>query len=197
MFIFFNFQIARAPRKRKISDSEPPSTSNDQEQAGPSSLSLPVDTYMEFGRNLPVALSLHYISPREYEYVRQQFNTCLPHPKTLARWYKTVNAEPGFCTEAFNAIKLYCNANDGPISASLMVDSMSIKQDVKWDGTRHVGYVNYGVDYNDDSVPHAKEALVFLLNCLNGSWKYPIAYFFVAGVTGEQLAGLVRQCLSF
>lgn len=90
------------------------------------------------------ALSLHYISPRAYEYVRQQFDTCLPHPKTLARWYKTVNAEPGFCTEAFNAIKLYCNANDGPILASLMVDSMSIKQDVKWDGTKHVGYVNFG-----------------------------------------------------
>ncbi|KAL1446909.1 hypothetical protein WDU94_007611, partial [Cyamophila willieti] len=143
------------------------------------------------------ALSLHYISPRAYEYVRQQFDTCLPHPKTLARWYKTVNAEPGFCTEAFNAIKLYCNANDGPILASLMVDSMSIKQDVKWDGTKHVGYVNFGVDYNDDSVPHAKEALVFLLNCINGSWKYPIAYFFVAGISGEQLAGLIRQCLTF
>ncbi|KAI5743067.1 hypothetical protein M8J77_014103 [Diaphorina citri] len=142
------------------------------------------------------ALSLHYISPRAYEYVRQQFDTCLPHSKTLAMWYKTVNAEPGFCTEAFNAIKAYCSANDGPIVTSLMVDSMSIKQDVKWDGTKHVGYVNFGVDYDDDSVPHAKEALVFLLNCINGSWKYPIAYFFVAGVSAEQLAALVKQGLT-
>lgn len=141
------------------------------------------------------ALSLHYISPRAYEYVRQQFDTCLPHCKTLSMWYKTVNAEPGFCTEALNAIKAYCNANDGPVVTSLMIDGMSIKKDVKWDGTKHVGFVNFGVNYDDDRVPYAQEALAFMLNCINGSWKYPIAYFFVAGVSGEQLAALVKQAL--
>lgn len=81
--------------------------------------------------------------------MRNQFDTCLPHSKTLSKWYKTVDAQPGFCTEALNAIKLYCNANDGPIVTSLIVDSMSIKQDVKWDGTKYVGYVNFGIDLND------------------------------------------------
>lgn len=32
-------------------------------------------------------LTLNFYSPRSYEYVRKVFNTCLPHPKTLAKWY--------------------------------------------------------------------------------------------------------------
>ncbi|KAI5744908.1 hypothetical protein M8J76_006466 [Diaphorina citri] len=143
------------------------------------------------------ALSLHFISPRAYEYVRQEFDTCLPSTSTLSSWYKSVDAEPGFCSEALNAIRLYCAANDGcPVLTSLMVDSMSIKQFVKWDGQKHVGYVNFGVDLDNDCVAPAKEALVFLLNCVNGSWKYPVAYFFTSGVSGEQLAGLVSRCLT-
>ncbi|GLV46479.1 hypothetical protein CBL_20809 [Carabus blaptoides fortunei] len=40
-----------------------------------------------------------------YEYVRQKFDSNLPHPKTLYRWYKNMNGNPGFTEEAFAAIK--------------------------------------------------------------------------------------------
>lgn len=30
---------------------------------------------------------------------------------------------------------------------------------------------------DDDSLPVAKDALVFLINCINDAWKIPIAYF--------------------
>lgn len=45
------------------------------------------------------ALSLHYYSPAAYNYVRESFDTCLPHPKTLTSWYKHVDGSPGskFC----------------------------------------------------------------------------------------------------
>lgn len=123
-------------------------------------------------------------------------STTLQNSVNVVQDCETVNAEPGFCTEALNAIKAYCNANDGPVVTSLMIDGMSIKKDVKWDGTKHVGFVNFGfVNYDDDRVPYAQEALAFMLNCINGSWKYPIAYFFVAGVSEEQLAALVKQAL--
>ncbi|KAI5714910.1 hypothetical protein M8J77_007420 [Diaphorina citri] len=45
-------------------------------------------------------------------YIRKEFDTCLPSTTTLPSWYKSVDAEPGFCTEALNAIKLYWEAND-------------------------------------------------------------------------------------
>ena len=40
------------------------------------------------------ALTLHFYSPRAYEYVRSVF--ALPHPSSLANWSSTVNCEPGF-----------------------------------------------------------------------------------------------------
>lgn len=46
-----------------------------------------------------------------------------------------------------------------------------------------------------DYLAEAKEALVFLVTSINGSFKIPVGYFLVAGVTGEQRASLVRQCI--
>ncbi|EFN70705.1 hypothetical protein EAG_00066, partial [Camponotus floridanus] len=46
------------------------------------------------------AISLHYFSPRAYKYVRNILNGALPHHKTLSKWYKTINGEPGFTSES-------------------------------------------------------------------------------------------------
>ncbi|TGZ52334.1 THAP domain-containing protein, partial [Temnothorax longispinosus] len=51
------------------------------------------------------ALTLHYYSPRAYEYVRRHFNLCLPHTKTISSWYKTINGNTGISTEALESIK--------------------------------------------------------------------------------------------
>lgn len=142
------------------------------------------------------ALTLHYISPKAYNYVRKVFDTCLPHPKTLAAWSKSVRADPGFCSESLNALKLFCDTKTEPVLGSLILDSMAIKKFVEWDGSKFLGYVNFGIELNDDGAPLAKEALVFLLNCINGSWKFPVAYFFVDGISGEQLSTLVLRALT-
>lgn len=51
------------------------------------------------------ALTLHFYSPAAYKYVRKMFNTCLPHPHTLYEWYRSVDAEPGFCAETLNRLE--------------------------------------------------------------------------------------------
>ena len=51
------------------------------------------------------AVTLNFLSPRAYTYVRQQFATILPHPDTIAKWYKSIDCNPGFTTEAFDTIK--------------------------------------------------------------------------------------------
>ena len=33
------------------------------------------------------ALTLHFYSPHAYRYVRRMFDTCLPHPRTLEKWF--------------------------------------------------------------------------------------------------------------
>lgn len=52
------------------------------------------------------ALSLHYYSPKAYNYVRNNFYNCLPHVKTLLKWYRSFDGEPGINVEILEAIKL-------------------------------------------------------------------------------------------
>lgn len=42
----------------------------------------------------------------------------------------------------------------------------------------------------------AKEALVFLLICLNQNWKIPIAYYFINGISAEEKKNLLLNCIS-
>ncbi|XP_014272613.1 uncharacterized protein [Halyomorpha halys] len=47
------------------------------------------------------ASTLHFISPKAYNYVRESFLTTLPHPRTLTKWYEAVDA--GISAEAVNS----------------------------------------------------------------------------------------------
>jgi hypothetical protein len=40
-------------------------------------------------------LALNFFSPKAYSYVRSEFASCLPRPKTLGKWYSTIDAKPG------------------------------------------------------------------------------------------------------
>lgn len=73
------------------------------------------------------ALSLHFYSPRSYEYVRKQFNTILPHSRTLGKWYSHVNADPGFTDEALKTLTLKVNNSNQRIYCALILDKMAIR----------------------------------------------------------------------
>lgn len=71
---------------------------------------------------------------------------------------------------------------------------------VEYDGSKYYGYVDFGFDDNSmvdlNSMVLAKEALVFLLICLNQNWKIPIAYYFINGISAEQKKNLLLRCIS-
>ena len=79
--------------------------------------------------------------------------------------------------------------------AALMMDEMSIRKHIQWDGDHFVGYVDIGTGIDSDSLPPAKEALVFQLVGLNDSWKIPVAYFLIDGLDATERSQLVLQCL--
>lgn len=63
------------------------------------------------GKNLPrkyptelrhFALSLHFYSGKAYDFVRKEFNTILPHPRTLSKWYTNTDASPSFTKESLD-----------------------------------------------------------------------------------------------
>lgn len=139
------------------------------------------------------ALTLHFLSPRAYKYVRNHFDSCLPHPKTISKWYQSVDCEPGFTKESFEALKI--KSQKQPVIGALCMDEMAIRKCIEWDGHRSHGYVNVGNHVDDDSVPVATEALTFMVTAVNGSFKIPVGYFLINGVSGLQKAELVRTCL--
>lgn len=140
------------------------------------------------------ALTLHFYSPRAYAYVRKKFDICMPHPKTL---YKSVNGEPGFNTEALKSIKERAKLVNYPLFGVLIFDEMAVRQHVEYDDTKYRGYVDMGPNIDNGYGTVAKEALVFLINCINGSWKIPIGYFLINGLNAEQKANLIKQALTF
>ncbi|CAB3242624.1 unnamed protein product [Arctia plantaginis] len=144
------------------------------------------------------ALTLHFYSPKAYSYIRSTFNTCLPHPSTLRKWYQSIDAGPGFTAEAFKVMSQKAKTSDKKILCNLVIDEMSIRQIKEYDGNIVHGYVDFGAEFDepgDLSVP-CTQSLVFLLVAINEPWKLPVGYFLVNGLTGEQRANLVKMCLS-
>lgn len=141
------------------------------------------------------ALTLHFYSPKAYGYVRSTFNTCLPHPRTVQKWYENVEGEPGFTKESFFALKMKTESTNYPIFGGLVIDEIAIRRRIEWDGNKMYGYADIGNGLDGDSVIQAKEAFCFLVTAINASFKVPVGYFLVDGVSGRQRANLVKQCL--
>jgi len=121
-------------------------------------------------------LSLHFFSGKAYEYVRDQFNTILPHPRTLSKWYSHFNAKPGFTMESLKLLELKVRNSSYPVFCALIMDEMAIRQHLEYDGETYHGYgrVNMGSGIDNDSLAVAKECLVFLVVSINENWKLPI-----------------------
>ncbi|GFR74839.1 THAP domain-containing protein 9 [Elysia marginata] len=115
------------------------------------------------------ALTLHFYSPKAYAYVRKAFDTCLPHPRTIKKWYdyETVEDGPGFNAASFQLIQSRVEAlqRNGKVAPwALIMDEMAIRQHIEWDGTKYQGYIDMGTHMDNDSLPVAKEALAFMLS---------------------------------
>ena len=130
------------------------------------------------------ALTLHFYSPRAYEYVRGVCKNRLPAPRTLRSWYASVDGGPGCTSESLVAIKLKVDealAKNKKIVCNLVMDEMAIRKHIHYDHIqkKYHGYVDFGNSYENENVEKdiAKEALVFLINAVNDRWKIPVAYF--------------------
>ncbi|CAK1601642.1 unnamed protein product [Parnassius mnemosyne] len=89
------------------------------------------------------ALTLHFYSPRAYNYMRTKFDLCLPHPRTLRGWYQNVGCKPGITMEAIDTIKAMSKEKKDLVIA-LTFDEMSIREHIEFDGRNHHGYVDVG-----------------------------------------------------
>ena len=144
------------------------------------------------------ALTLKYYSSKAYKFVRKSFALGLPHPSVIRSWYSTIDGEPGFTKAAFAALSAKVMASkkiNKDVICSLMIDEMSIRKHVQWDGKQFRGFVDLGTNVHDDSLPAATDALVLMVVSLNSNWKVPCGYFLINGMTGKEKANLVTTCL--
>lgn len=134
------------------------------------------------GKSIPpvlrkFAMTLHFYSPSAYAYVRTIFNKALPDVSTIRKWYSQLDGLPGLTKESFQAISLKVKEmreSGKQLYGCLIIDEMSIKQHVQWTGTRHQGYIDFGLAGKTeqmDNLPYAKDALVIMVVGLNTSWN--------------------------
>ena len=145
------------------------------------------------------AMTLKFYSTKAYNYVRKSFDLGLPHVSVIRSWYSSMNGEPGFTKDAMTALNakvLAAKRDNQEVVCALMLNEMSIRKHVEWDGKQFRGYVDLGTGINDDSLPEATDALVFMAVAVNGSWKVPCGYFLVNGLTGQEKANLTKECIT-
>lgn len=145
------------------------------------------------------ALTLHFYSPKAYNYVRKTWTNLLPAPSTIKSWYQVIDGSPGFTKEALNAIALRAKDSSKSVIVNLVLDEMAIREQVIFhQGTFHGG-VDYGTiqesGHDNDSLRTATNALVFMAVSLNDSWKIPIGYFLIHSLNGSERANLLTQAL--
>lgn len=143
-----------------------------------------------------LAITLHFHSAKAYNFVRKEFNTIIPHPRTLSKWYSHTKAEPGFTEETIKILTLRAKNSDHTIYCGLIIDEMSIRHHVEWDGNKYHGYVNFGAGFNNDKSDIATECFVFMLVAINESWKIPVGYFLCNHLNSSQKSELIQQCLN-
>lgn len=131
--------------------------------------------------------SLHYYSPRAYQYVRKIFNNNLPHKRTIRSWYANsdIRGEPGIQEAHMNRLKKiatdYKKVNGHDMICSLVFDEMNIRKQVMWSlqQLNYNGFVNYGQNPNDEEKIIAKQVIVFILNGVEVNFEFPVAYYFI------------------
>lgn len=149
------------------------------------------------------AMTLQFYSPKGYSYVRKTFTTLLPHPATIRQWCCTEDGQPGFSKEVMEIIQnAHTSGNNSkPIVCNVVMDEMSIRQNVQVRNNRVYGFVDLGFTNDDEDLqssgtpPTAKQALVFLLVSLNDGWKCPFGYFLIDSLASKQRAGLIKKGL--
>lgn len=96
-------------------------------------------------------LSLHYYSPRAYEFLRETFNNHLPHPKTIKSWYANsdLRGDPGIQLDVMKKLKQFAKGfeeeHGSQVLCSLVFDEMYIRRQVFWSlqQLEYIGHINY------------------------------------------------------
>lgn len=162
----------------------------------------PGESYPEVVRDF--CISIHYHSPKAYEVLRKKLNNRIPHPHTIASWYRysNIESEPGFHPSTFERLKKVSAdvmAEDSSLLiCSLITDEMYIRKQVLWSNQsqKYFGYVSYGVSPDEKLLPIANQAIVFMLTGINRKFEFPIGYHFITTLKTDDKTALFMEAIA-
>lgn len=144
--------------------------------------------------------TVHFYSPRAYEYLRSFFNLNIPHIRTIRKWYSAVDCSPGFTESAFSILKQ--KADDArekgeSVNVCLMHDDMAIRQHSQWSSAEEtfIGHINAGQAEPNTYAPLAKQANVLMVSGIGEEFKIPIGYFLIQGLCAEERAAILYEAM--
>lgn len=144
-------------------------------------------------------MSLHYTSPRAYEYLRQKFAKHLPHVQTIRQWYRNSNldASSGINTHSLDALEAKAKSMGKPVLINLNFDEMNIQRSMTWSRAtnKFTGLIDVGTPNEDEEFTLAKDVIVFMAVGINAQFQQPIAYYFIQSLTGKEKADLLNQVI--
>lgn len=149
------------------------------------------------------ALTLHFHSPRAYEYVRNRFKNNLPHPSTLRKWYSlsASSGKPGVCEDSLEVLKNLADnmtASGQQLICSLSFDEMAIRKHIQWSEMekKFLGRISYGSRSNQETFDVAKNAVVFMINGVNDEFNIPVAFHFIRELNATERACLLQEVMA-
>lgn len=164
---------------------------------------------LEFGRRTKkystivriFCFTVHFYSPKAYDYVRSFVNLNLPHIRTIRNWYSAINGSPGFTECAFDALKQKAEEakeKGESFDVALIHDDVAIRQHSQWSSEEEtfLGHINAGkTEAHNICSPLAKQANVLMVSGIGRDFKIPIAYFLIQALCAEERAALISEAI--
>ena len=143
------------------------------------------------------ALSLYYISPKAYVFLRNTKKFALPCVTLIRKWINELQLTPGINPQVIDKIATKVKIiNNFEKECVLMWDEMSIKTILQYNSRDDLieGYQDLGELGRTSKF--AKYALCFMLRGLKFSWKQPVAYFISnTNIHGHDLSVLITKVI--
>lgn len=144
-------------------------------------------------------LTLHFYSPKAYDYLRNTFADHLPAARTIRAWYSSIDGSPGLTEDTFESLQKLSEKQKSEkgeeLLVSLIFDEISIRQQSVWDPVSKQ-FLGHAIDEAPksgfDFCPLSKEVLLFMISGINSEFRTPIGYFLTTGMNGHEKAALLN-----
>lgn len=144
-------------------------------------------------------LSLHYTSPRAYEFVREKFANHLPHTQTIRQWYRNSNldSKSGLSKHSLDALEALAKKMNNTLFINLNFDEMNINSGMFWcrATNKFIGLIDSGTQNPDSDFTLAKDVVVYMAVGVNAHFQQPIAYYFIQSLKGPERAALTLEVI--